>query len=129
MSLGQVATPPFLTGKSFDYPPHFVDTEATREYYARYLAEIGLLDQQVGDAMKILKDKDLLKNTLIFFISEQGPQFAGAKWTNWSAGVKSAMLASWKGVIRPGTKLLQSCNMRIFFPPSLKSQVAMYLML
>ena len=90
--------------KKLQLPPHFVDTEATREYYARYLAEIGLLDQQIGDAMKILQDKDLLKNTLIIFISEQGPQFAGAKWTNWSAGVKSAMLASWKGVIRPGTE-------------------------
>ena len=85
-------------------PPQFIDTEITREYYARYLAEIGLLDQQVGDAMQILKDKDLLKNTLVIFVSEQGTQFAGAKWTNWSAGVKSAMIASWEGVISPGTE-------------------------
>lgn len=85
-------------------PPQFVDTKETRESYAHYLAEIGLLDQQVGDAMQILRDKDLLKNTLVIFISEQGTQFAGAKWTNWSAGVKSAMIASWQGVTKPGTE-------------------------
>lgn len=90
--------------KKLQLPPQFVDTEVTREYYARYLAEIGLLDQQVGDAIQILKDKDLLRNTLVIFISEQGTQFAGAKWTNWNAGVKSAMIASWKGVTQPGTE-------------------------
>ena len=63
-----------------------------------------MLDQQVGDAMQILKEKNLLQNTLVIFISEQGTQFAGAKWTNWSAGVKSAMVASWPGVIKPGTE-------------------------
>lgn len=92
--------------KKLQLPPQFVDTEETREAYARYLAEIGLLDQQVGDAMQILKEKDLLKNTLVIFISEQGTQFAGAKWTNWSAGVKSAMIASWQGVTKPGTETL-----------------------
>ena len=88
--------------KKLQLPPQFIDTEVTREYYARYLAEVGLLDQQVGDAMQILKEKNLLQNTLVIFISEQGTQFAGAKWTNWSAGVKSAMVASWPGVIKPG---------------------------
>lgn len=90
--------------KKLQLPPHFIDTEVTRENYARYLAEVGLLDQEVGEAMQILKDKDLLKNTLVVFVSEQGAQFVGAKWTNWSAGVKSAMIASWQGVIRPGTE-------------------------
>lgn len=85
-------------------PPQFVDTEETRKGYAKYLAEISLLDQEVGEAMQILKEGDLLKNTLVVFVSEQGTQFAGAKWTNWSAGVKSAMIASWPGNIKPGTE-------------------------
>ena len=45
--------------KKLQLPPQFIDTEVTREYYARYLAEVGLLDQQVGDAMQILKEKNL----------------------------------------------------------------------
>ena len=83
-------------------PPYFIDTEETRERYARYLAEVHLLDQEVGDAVSILKKHGLYKNTLVIFMSEQGSQFAGAKWKNWSAGVKSAMVASWPQVIKPG---------------------------
>jgi N-sulfoglucosamine sulfohydrolase len=85
-------------------PPYFVDTQETRERYARYLAEVHLLDQEVGDAVNVLKKHGLYENTLVIFMSEQGSQFAGAKWTNWSAGVKSAMVASWPQVIKPGVE-------------------------
>lgn len=90
--------------KKLQLPPQFVDTEVTRDYYARYLAEVGLLDEEVGEAMQLLQDHDLQKNTLVIFVSEQGTQFAGAKWTNWNAGVKSAMIASWPAVIQPGSE-------------------------
>lgn len=85
-------------------PKQFVDTPKTRDDYARYLAEIDVLDQEVGDIVKILEDNELLDNTLIIFVSEQGAQFAGAKWTNWSAGVKSAMIARWDGIITPDSE-------------------------
>ena len=85
-------------------PPQFVDTEVTREYYARYLAEIGLLDKEVGDVVSLLDEKGLRRNTLVVFVSEQGTLFAGAKWINWSAGVKAGMLASWPGVIEEGAE-------------------------
>lgn len=84
-------------------PPQFVDTKVTREFYARYLAEIGLLDKEVGDVVSLLDSEGLRDNTLVVFVSEQGTQFAGAKWTNWSAGVKAGMIASWPGVIEEGT--------------------------
>lgn len=88
--------------KKLVLPPYFVDTEVTRERYARYLAEVELLDQEVGDAVAILKKHNIYENTLVIFMSEQGSQFAGAKWTNWSAGVKSAMIASWPEKVKPG---------------------------
>jgi len=96
--------PSVFDRKKLVLPPYFVDTEETREAYARYLAEVHLLDQEVGDAIAILKEKGLYDNTLIIFVSEQGSQFAGAKWTNWSSGVKSAMVAQWPGMIKPGTQ-------------------------
>lgn len=83
-------------------PPYFIDTPSTRENYAKYLAEVKELDRQVGDVVSVLKSENKLYNTLILFVSEQGSKFAGAKWTNWSAGVRSAMIASWYGVIEPG---------------------------
>lgn len=83
-------------------PPHFVDTPELRAAYAAYLAEIDLLDREVGDVMRVLRERNLRDNTLIFFLSEQGSQLTGAKWTNWSAGVRAAMIACWDGHIRPG---------------------------
>lgn len=83
-------------------PPYFIDTPSTRENYAKYLAEVKELDRQVGDVVSVLESENKINNTLIIFVSEQGSKFAGAKWTNWSAGVKSAMIASWKGTIEPG---------------------------
>ncbi len=85
-------------------PPYFIDTKETRESYARYLAEVTLLDDEVGDAVRILKAHNLYDNTVIIFVSEQGSQFAGGKWTNWGAGVKSAMIAKWTGVVETGSE-------------------------
>lgn len=78
-------------------PPQFVDTPLTRDSYARYLAEIDLLDSEVGDVTASLKERGLYDNTLIMFLSEQGTQLAGAKWTNWYSGVHAAVIARWGG--------------------------------
>src|SRR5690606_36452243 len=56
-------------------PKHWVDTKQTREDFRRYLAEIRRLDNQVGDVMKMLQDKNILDNTIVIFLGEQGPQF------------------------------------------------------
>ena len=36
--------------------------------------------------------------------SEQGAQFPGCKWTNWDAGLHTALLARWPGHIREGQR-------------------------
>ena len=53
--------------KKLQLPPQFIDTEVTREYYARYLAEVGLLDQQVGDLTADSERKELARRTLCHF--------------------------------------------------------------
>ena len=53
-------------------PPHFVDTPQTRKSYAAYLAEIDLLDREVGDVVRVLRERELLDDTLVIFLSEQG---------------------------------------------------------
>lgn len=84
-------------------PPIFGDTQTARKEYAAYLAEIDLLDEEVGDMIRLLREKGLQENTIVFFLSEQGAQFAGAKWTNWTPGVKAAMSVTWPGRIEPGS--------------------------
>lgn len=46
-------------------PPHFVDTPQTRKSYAAYLSEIDLLDREVGDVVRVLRERELLDDTLV----------------------------------------------------------------
>jgi len=89
---------------SLKLPPHWVDTPEQRIAYRNYLAEITVLDGQVGDVRKLLQDEKLEDNTLFIFASEQGAQFPGSKWTLWDVGIKFGMIACWPGKIKANTR-------------------------
>jgi N-sulfoglucosamine sulfohydrolase len=87
-----------------ELPPNIADTERTRADFARYLAEITYMDQQVGDILKVLDQSGQADSTLVLFTSEQGSQFPGCKWTNWDTGLHTALIARWPHKIRPGQR-------------------------
>lgn len=87
-----------------ELPPYFVDTPQTRESYAKYLAEIEFLDKRLGIWLELLEESGQAENTLVFFTSEQGAQWPGAKWTIWAEGVKTGLIARWPGKIQPGNR-------------------------
>ena len=75
-----------------------------REEFARYLAEITYFDGQVGEIMAMLEKLDLRQNTLVMVATEQGSGFPFGKWTCYEIGVASGLVASWPGVIEPGSQ-------------------------
>jgi len=85
-------------------PPHWVDTEQTRENFCRYLAEVRRLDDQVGKILNLLKETGQEDNTIVIFLGEQGPQFPGGKWNLYDNGQKSSMIVRWPGAVEPGTE-------------------------
>jgi N-sulfoglucosamine sulfohydrolase len=85
-------------------PPHFIDTPETREKYVKYLAAMNYLDQEVGMVIQTLKNHGVYdENTLVMFASEQGHSWPFAKWTLYSEGLQSALIARWPGRIEAGT--------------------------
>ena len=78
--------------------------EFQREEYARYLAEITYFDGQVGEIMSMLEKLDLRKKTIVMVSTEQGSGFPFGKWTCYEIGVASGLVASWPGVIKPGSQ-------------------------
>lgn len=78
-------------------PAHIADTPRTRENFADYLAEIAFMDQQLGDVLATLDAAGKADDTLVIFTSEQGAQFPGCKWTNWQAGIRTALVVRWPG--------------------------------
>ena len=99
-----VGDPSHFDTDKFDMPDHFVDTPETRKDYAKYLAEIEVLDQQLGDILDTLEASGKADNTIVIFSSEQGAQFPFCKWTNYNCGVHTAFVVRWPGHVTPGTK-------------------------
>ncbi len=108
-----VGDPSHFNLDSLKIPPYMVDTKETRREYAKYLAEVEVLDEQVGKTLDMLKKAGIYDDTIIIFTSEQGSQFPYCKWTNYENGVKTAFVVKWNGVITPGKRtdaLIQYCD-------------------
>jgi uncharacterized sulfatase len=99
-----VGDPSHFDQSKLELPPYFVDTPQTRTDYARYLAEIEVLDQQVGDVLDTLDKTGRTDRTMVIFTSEQGAQIPGCKWTNWEQGVHTGFLVRWPGRVQPGVR-------------------------
>ena len=97
-----VGDPSHFDRKKLELPPHLVDTPQTREDFAKYLAEIEVLDQQVGDVLDTLGQTGQTNSTMVVFTSEQGAQFPGCKWTNWDLGLHTGFIVRWPGKVDPG---------------------------
>jgi uncharacterized sulfatase len=99
-----VGDPSHFDEAKLDLPPHFADTPQTRTDFARYLAEIEVLDRQVGDVLRTLDETGQADRTLVIFTSEQGAQFPGCKWTNWEQGVHTGFVVRWPGKVAAGSR-------------------------
>lgn len=82
-----------------------------------YAAMVSLLDEQVGRIHKLLKDLKLDKNTIVMFMSDNGPQgkaeggyeqeqfqsnmgLRGIKRVLYEGGIRSPLLVQWNGKIK-----------------------------
>lgn len=84
-------------------PPNCVDNVKTRNDFCRYLAEIQVLDDEVGKVMTALDETNSLDNTLVIFLGEQGPQMPFGKWTCYNYGQHSALIARYPSKIAQNT--------------------------
>jgi len=98
--------PPFLfEPTSMKVPPYLPDVAAVRADWADYLAAVSRLDQGVGEVMKALKDSGKENDTLVIFLSDNGPPFPGAKCGLYEPGVHLPLI-----VRKPDCKPNAICN-------------------
>lgn len=102
---------------------------------AAYATLIEGMDESLGQIMDYLEEKDLVKNTIIIFISDNGglalpprsgepntqnyPLRAG-KGSLYEGGTREPLLVKWPGVTRPGTVNSQYVIIQDFFPTLLE---------
>jgi len=87
---------------TLNLPPTFVDTKETRQARARYLAAVANVDRDLGLVYDAAR-KHLGKDVFFLFTSDHGAQFPFSKWNGYDAGVRTPLVASWPGRIKPGT--------------------------
>lgn len=86
--------------------------------HAAFAAMVARLDAYVGEIVAQVKKQGLEKNTLIIFTSDNGPHkeggadpvffnssgpFKGIKRDLYEGGIREPFIASWPGVIKPGS--------------------------
>ncbi len=85
-------------------PPWLPDTRACREELAQYYQSVSRMDQGVGRLLQILKETGHWERTVVIYLSDNGPAFAGAKTTAYEPGIRLPCIvrspfASRKGVV------------------------------
>jgi N-sulfoglucosamine sulfohydrolase len=90
--------------KDVTVPAFLPDTAESRGEWADYLQAVSRLDHGVGLVLKVLEDAGVLDDTLVIFLSDNGPPFPGAKTTQYDAGTHLPLL-----VRRPGAKTAATC--------------------
>lgn len=111
----------FLTCHDFwkapeEYKKKYLDAGRT-EGYATLLGMLEFMDKEVGRVLTYLKDNGLDKNTIVLFMSDNGPNlgdtnseewalrnnhgFVGSKSYLWQNGIKSPLYIRWRGKYKP----------------------------
>lgn len=68
-------------------PPYLPDTPESRAERAQYCQSVSRLDRGIGRLMQILKEEGKYDNTLVIYISDNGPAFPAAKTTLYEPGM------------------------------------------
>ncbi|WP_281612945.1 sulfatase-like hydrolase/transferase [Flammeovirga sp. SubArs3] len=105
--------------------------EGRTKKFATLLAMQEFADQQIGRLLKYLETSGLDKETIVFFMSDNGPirhgesdeewalrnnhEYLGNKARNWKNGIKSPLYVKYKGVYEPESVDLM-CSITDIYP-------------
>ena len=69
-------------------PPYLSDTPEVRAELAQYHQSVARLDRGVGHLLQMLREEGKYENTVIIYISDNGPAFPEAKTTLYEPGMR-----------------------------------------
>lgn len=79
-------------------PPYLYDGPGTRNLLARYYQEIQRADAHIGRIVQLLAEQNVLDNTYVFVVSDNGAQFPASKTTLLDNGIKTPLLVAGPGL-------------------------------
>ncbi len=100
-------------------PPFLSDDLATRQDLASYYNEVTRFDYYIGEVISTLKHQDVLDNTLLLVMADNGRPFPRAKTRLHDSGMKTALVANWPAGIAKGGAVCQSLVSAIDLAPTI----------
>lgn len=85
---------------SIEVPSGFVDGPGTREEFTRYYREVSRFDRDVGSVISELEAQNVLENTLLIVMSDNGRPFHGDKQSLYDDGIKTPFIIHWPRAIK-----------------------------
>lgn len=79
------------------------DWPEIRDDIARYYSQTMEMDRLIGEVLDLLDELDLAENTLVCFLSDNGPQMPGHIMALYDRGVRTPLLMRWPKKIPAGT--------------------------
>ncbi|MFT5467655.1 MAG: arylsulfatase A-like enzyme [Verrucomicrobiales bacterium] len=111
-------SPFFATSSEADLEEKYRKAGCSSEL-ARIYAAVGGLDREVGAIVDHLADLGIDENTVVFFLSDNGPSkldgrfnggMHGANGSVHEGGMRAPCFVRWKGAIEPGTVIKEICH-------------------
>ena len=136
--MGQKSDKPFFVYLPFNavhapleapakYTDPFPELTGTRKTYAGMQAG---LDAAVGKVLDAIKTKGIEKNTVVFFLSDNGgptqqttssnKPLRGVKGQMYEGGIRVPFMVQWQGKVKPGTVVQDPCFSLDIFPTVLE---------
>jgi N-sulfoglucosamine sulfohydrolase len=85
---------------SLTIPPSLTDTPETREDLANFYDEITRFDYNIGEVIKELERQNVLDNTMIIVMADNGRPFPRAKTLLIDDGIKTPFILSWNNGLK-----------------------------
>ena len=79
-------------------PPYLLDSLVTQGAIAQYYNEIDRIDRHIGAVIKLLEQENILDNTYVFILSDNGAPFPRAKTTLYDSGIKTPFIVKGPGI-------------------------------
>jgi arylsulfatase A-like enzyme len=77
------------------------DWPEIREEVAGYMSRLAWMDSLIGDVLRAVDDLGLAEDTLVLFVSDNGPAFSGCKLTLYDRGLGTPLMVRWPRAIAP----------------------------
>ena len=87
---------------SLKLPAHWPDLPGVREQVADYCAEVNRVDETIGKVLDVLKQRDLMDNTLIVFCGDNGAALPHGKGSLYDPGSNVPCIVRWPGAVKAG---------------------------